>query len=366
MNNRIQGPVTGIVLTLCLAVPLMQAHAQKPAKRPQKPAVNAPPTKAQLNAALATAVRKRSIDRVVDLLKRGADPNYVSDGSPVLVLAATGGIVTEADPETMMGDRGSVEVLLEAGAKPDAADAKGQTALWKATQNGNAELCGLLLDQHASVDLADKEGVTPLMVATINASSDTVELLLAHHADPNARTPDGLTPLGYLILGGGQGNLVVAFMPGFGGPLKAMIFQKLVAAGADVKAKAKDGTGLLTIAAFKGDLAFARILLDKGADINERSTPGDTPLLAAALEGKVSLARFLLAKGADPNLANSNGLTPLMTAVHKGNFAFVQMLLNKGANASAQAKDGTTALKVADSQKFTALKKLLVAAGAKE
>ncbi len=352
-------------LTICLAAPAMEAHAQKPTKRPQKSTVRPAPTRAQLDAALVTAVGKRSFDRVQDLLRRGANPNAASEGSPLLVLAASSRLFADSVPGSSPGD--TAAALLAAGAKPDAADRKGTTALRLSALTANNTLCELLLAYHASVDLADRDGTTPLMAAADRNHLHIMEVLLAHHANPNARNKDGLTPLAYSVMSKEE-NLIARLLPErYSGIARHPAFQRLMAAGADLKAKTNDGTGLLALAATVGNIDIIRVLFKNGADVNEQSPPkGDTPLLLAVLEGKGPTIHFLLANGADPNFATKEGLTPLMAAVHNGNFAIVQMLLNKKAAVSAKTNDGHTALKIAEEQKLTALVQLLTAAGATE
>jgi ankyrin repeat protein len=366
MMNRINRLIMAAPLVLCLALPAAEACAQQKAPARQNAKASAPPAQAQLNAALANAVRSQNPDRVADLLKRGADPNATSEGAPLLIAALSAQSAEGRDAADSKEGIAIFTALLTAGAKPDVTDKEGNTPLGLAAAQGYNVCCKLLLANHASVDLPSQHDPTPLMLAVAANQEETVALLLAHKADLNARTKDGLTPLAISILSSKEDPLETIAPNGLGSGMKPLMAPKLIDQGADLKAKRPDGTGLLTFAAGLGNLRAARLLLAKGADINERNKDGLTPLLIAAIAGKTPMVRFLLANGADPKSANNDGLTPLAIGVHNGSFAVVQMLLAKGANASAKIVLGFTALKAAREQKMTALIKLLTAAGAKE
>jgi uncharacterized protein len=83
--------------------------------------------------------------------------------------------------------------VLGKGAKPDARDGQGNTALMHATQLGFAEGAQLLLKVRAGVDIANTSGETPLIRAVQNRDTVMVRMLLASGANP-AKT-DRLTGL---------------------------------------------------------------------------------------------------------------------------------------------------------------------------
>jgi hypothetical protein len=67
----------------------------------------------------------------------------------------------------------------------------------------------------------------------------------------------------------------------------------------------------LPVAAFAGDVASVRLLLDNGADVNARSVCFGTPLTAASYCGNIQVMKLLLERGAavsDPTYGNS--MTP--------------------------------------------------------
>ena len=75
---------------------------------------------------------------------------------------------------------------------------------------------------------------------------------------------------------------------------------------------------------------MARALLDAGVEVNTRNFNGDTPLLLAAGRGRVEAARLLLARGADPALAERDGWTALALAELKGHEELVELLKSGG------------------------------------
>ena len=124
---------------------------------------------------------------------------------------------------------------------------------------------------------------------------------------------------------------------------------------------ARDGEGLRK-AAFTGDVAQVRALLEKGTDIDHQSRHGVTALISASLKGHEEIVQALLARGAEVNhQAHSNGITALISASQLGHEWIVQALLAKGANVELRENDGATALSVARTQQ---IKQLLRAAGA--
>jgi ankyrin repeat protein len=65
----------------------------------------------------------------------------------------------------------------------------------------------------------------------------------------------------------------------------------------------------LHLAAARGALDIAALLLDRGADVDERTEDGDTPLTYAVMRGHVDFVRLLVARGADVRHVNTDGQT---------------------------------------------------------
>lgn len=84
------------------------------------------------------------------------------------------------------GDAAAVSALLAAGAKPDASDADGATALHWAADAGTVAAVRALLAGGAAVDAVDGDGATPLMYAALRGHADAATALLDAGADPDA------------------------------------------------------------------------------------------------------------------------------------------------------------------------------------
>ncbi len=134
-----------------------------------------------------------------------------------------------------------------------------------------------------------------------------------------------------------------------------------------VRATNEFGWTALHVAAFAGNAATARVLVDAGADIHlrARSSFRNTPLQVALLTGQYSTAKLLLERGADPLDRQAEGFAPIHEAAFLGRADLVQLLLDHGAEVNSRSDDGRTALSVAAKGKHTAVLELLRAKGAK-
>jgi ankyrin repeat protein len=90
------------------------------------------------------------------------------------------------------------------------------------------------------------------------------------------------------------------------------------------------GWTTLQIAAFKGDVDSARLLLEAGADPNGQTPETPAALLLAAGEGKAEIVQTLLDAGADVNM-RAGRWTALDVASERGHEAVRKMLLERGA-----------------------------------
>lgn len=89
--------------------------------------------------------------------------------------------------------------------------------------------------------------------------------------------------------------------------------------------------GELVLAAKAGRLERVLTLLAEGAAVNSRDRNGDSPLNMAASKGNEAMVEALLRAQADVNLANLAGVTPLMGAAFSGKAQIVRQLLAAGA-----------------------------------
>jgi len=90
-------------------------------------------------------------------------------------------------------DQAGLAKALKAGAKVNATDQDGWSALLFAVTSGNLAVVSRLLAERADPNLASKDGQTPLMGAVIGGNPVVVKALLAAGARANARLPSGKT-----------------------------------------------------------------------------------------------------------------------------------------------------------------------------
>jgi ankyrin repeat protein len=109
-----------------------------------------------------------------------------------------------------------------------------------------------------------------------------------------------------------------------------------------VNARSADGFPALGLAAFFGQGALARRLIEAGADVDAASDNATrvAPLHAAAAVCDRETMAALLAKGADPNARQQMDYTPLHTAASRGDIAMAELLLSHGADRGARGSDG--------------------------
>jgi ankyrin repeat protein len=154
----------------------------------------------------------------------------------------------------VQGSAAQVGEALEAGAKPDARDEQGATALMYAVSSNRREVIRLLLDRGADLHARDSFGLTALGHAA-QSEPETVSLLLDRGAEVNARSHTGLSPL-MLAANSAGANLKVISL--------------LLAAGAEVNAADNDGFTPLIWAAISSGPDTVSMLLSAGADARAR------------------------------------------------------------------------------------------------
>ena len=110
------------------------------------------------------------------------------------------------------------------------------------------------------------------------------------------------------------------------------------------------------MAAIQGNAHAVAAWLDAGGDVDARCAERNnrTLLIEAAYEGQEAMVRMLLQRGASVNLQDSLGATALMNAAIPGHTTVVQALLDAKADASLQIKTGYTALMFAEHHPETA------------
>jgi cytohesin len=174
---------------------------------------------------------------------------------------------TDLHSAASAGDVERVRELLKKGANPNVRDEFGYTPLHWAAYEGHVDVVKLLLKHGANLNARDEDGWTPLHRAASRGHVEVVKLLLEHGADPN-------------IKGAGYTPLHVAAYVGY-----VEVVKLLLEHGADPNIKNKSGSTPLHFAAFEGHVDVVRLLLEHGADPTVKNKDGDTPLDVAREEG---------------------------------------------------------------------------------
>jgi ankyrin repeat protein len=108
-------------------------------------------------------------------------------------------------------------------------------------------------------------------------------------------------------------------------PKSENVAQLLVTAGVDPNARQPNGMTVLMSAVFNNQFDTAKALLEKGADV-KLDAGGFNALSLAAEKGNLDMAKLLLAHGADPAQRPSGGQSALEKAQQWQNTAMVELL----------------------------------------
>lgn len=303
-----------------------------------------------VNAALMGAVRAGRQSEVERLLGLGADPNgYRAGRSAPLVMP----LLSEA---IQRGHVGVARALLAHGAKADPQVSGAPSALALAAQYGSLEEARLLLDYGADVNAADLDGNTPLILAAAdpdileliaargakidaaNGYGQTallrsagrlnvrgVRFLVGRGADVNCKTIRGMTPLHRAIRNSPGAGFSAPPNVGFSSPPmmqspSALTFSDQVVAD----------TPEIRRRRFAAAVEITRLLLNAGAAVNTRSVDGNSPLMEA-VGHPPEIAALLLERGADPNYTNARKQSTLTLAIQTHRADIAHLLRKYGA-----------------------------------
>ena len=291
-----------------------------------------------------------NIERVIELLDYGADPNYQDpeDGQTPLILATKIEGIEEDEILKM------IKVLLDRGADPNIEDNLGATALTYAAMNSELNLIKELLDRGANVNHQDSGRWTALMLASEYGHFSMLKLLLDRGADLNLQNENEDTALLLAVEQGDNGRYLID------------IVKELLERGADPNLRNAKGKRAFDLAKGQGggyytnqeiikllkvdpsivdpntgvsnleklasnDPAMLEEIIDQVEDLNHQDLDGNTPLIYAIVNGKVKNVELLLDRGADPNRANFGGGTPLAYAIASNQKKIEEMLIEAGA-----------------------------------
>ena len=225
--------------------------------------------------------------------------------------------------EAGWGRTEKVKQLIDSGADVDARDANGDTPMIVAAFLGLNETVKLLIEKGADVNAKNNLGSTALIEAATANKIETVELLLTSGADTKITNIAGLTALDAALR---ENHPETAHLLGAG-------IVKRPAQNASYDYLALDGS--LHQAAMAGDVSRIRSLIAGGANLNAKNKDGRTPLMLAAMYGHADVVQALLTSGADPNAQDKQGNSAISAVQQSGNIRIGRLLKKSGAKTPA-------------------------------
>ena len=240
-----------------------------------------------------------------------------------LLVCSADEVLDESSGETMLmrqaalGNAAAVRLLVDAGARCDAADGEGQTALIHCATAGQRETALTLVKEcGANANTAGNDGKTPVWKAAWNGHTETVRALVQEcGADASTADKNGWTPV------------LVAAYNGHTETVRALVQE----CGADASTANKNGATPVYIAAGNGHTETLRALVQEcGADASTANKNGATPVYIAAENGHTETLRALVQEcGANASTADKNGATPVMVALENGHWDTASCLVTE-------------------------------------
>jgi ankyrin repeat protein len=194
-----------------------------------------------------------------------------------------------------------------------------ETRLHMAAAKGDVAEINQRLAAGARIDARDSEGRTALLVATHANQIAAAKALIEAGADVNAK--DNISDSPYLYAGA-RGHIE--------------ILKLTLAHGADLKSTNRYGGTALIPAAERGHVDTVRTLIAAGVDVDHVNKLNWTALLEAIIlsdggERHQEIVQALIDAKANVNRADGEGMTPLQHAVKRGYSRIAQILVAAGA-----------------------------------
>ncbi|KAM9601689.1 ankyrin repeat and SOCS box protein 3 isoform 2-T3 [Trichechus inunguis] len=215
-----------------------------------------------------------------------------------------------------------IQVLLEAGADPNATTLEETTPLFLAVENGQIDVLKLLIQHGANVNGSHSMcGWNSLHQASFQENAEVIKLLLQKGANPECQDDFGITPL---------------FVAAQYGKLESLT--ELISSGANVNCQALDKATPLFIAAQEGHTKCVELLLSSGADpdlyCNEDNW--QLPIHAAAQMGHAKVLELLIPFTNRACDTGPDKVSPVYSAVFGGHEDCLEILLQNGYSPDAQ------------------------------
>lgn len=237
---------------------------------------------------LVDAVADADLMRSLSALHAGASPNAVSNrsdsmGTPTLVLAAS-----------LLQNAALVKLLLVSGAKIEATDPSGCTALLHAAKVGSVRTVEALLQHGASVDVVQESSEAVRIKRNVgvvgNGGGGGGGKLIMLETTPTPGRQSPLLPMNTAYMRTSQHPRQRAASPNGSAGGRGDLNQS-----EGVAAKMR-GTTALLVAASKGHVEVCELLLEYGSAVNAASLKKTTPLMLASWGGHTETVSLLLAK----------------------------------------------------------------------
>ena len=242
------------------------------------------------------------------------------DRDPGLVKSVDARRMTPLHCAAMRGRADVAAYLIGRGAVVDEKDGMGRTSLWWCASGDTAtDVASLLLGKGADVNAEDGDRWTPLMQAAFRGSERVVDLLL----DAGASLPPADDPRDP------RSAMLQSFAASHG---LVRLMDRLLASGADVRAKDEAGNSLMHKAAAGGSPAMIGMFGRAGLPAGEANLFGWTPLHYAAEQGRRAVVESLLVRGAPIDARTTDGKTAFNLAREWGREAVAALLASRGAD----------------------------------
>ena len=277
----------------------------------------------------------------------------------------------------LLGEEDIARQLIRQGAKVNAADSSGYTALHRASAKDQVKTVDLLLGAGADINAKNEKGETALYLAAEAGSDKTVRLLLNKGADTTTLSSNKSSALSVAIANQREAAAslladqklddasihqaaYLAIQKGMEG-----VSVKLIKRDKLINELDKNKRSVLWFSADKGlEKATAAILLNKSVDIDQKDAKGYTPLARAILKGHSTISNLLIGVGADLKTRTSEKNTLLMQSVLSGKKEMTKLLINKKIEINLKNNSGETALMLAAAAGDNDQVEMLIEAGA--
>ncbi|CAC14420.3 Ion transport domain-containing protein [Caenorhabditis elegans] len=235
------------------------------------------------------------------------------------------------------GNVNIVELLLSGPSDEQTrkADGNGDTLLHLAARSGNIEAVRTAIAAGCdNANVQNRVGRTPLHEVAEVGDQNMLKIMFKLRADANIHDKEDKTPV-HVAAERGDTSMVESLIDKFGG---------------SIRARTRDGSTLLHIAACSGHTSTALAFLKRGVPLFMPNKKGALGLHSAAAAGFNDVVKMLIARGTNVDVRTRDNYTALHVAVQSGKASVVETLLGSGADIHVKGGElGQTALHIAAS-----------------